>query len=210
MRHKYLQILTYSLIISNHRTSLNYQRLGLFICSFSALRYTQHVIIHPLRLSFQCSSVGMPLGMRSRAGAWERGGETERLPTHGIFYRENFMVTIIDKASISQTSPISLKFHLDTTLNISADEARHRVNRQVVANLGTGTIAREPELIIAGEQIAWRVPIALSLPTLGDLGKVGEIEVDARTGDILTQAQAQEKIIKHASLLYNGATLQTK
>ncbi len=30
-------------------------------------------------LSFQCSSVGTPLGMHSHAGAWERGGGTERL-----------------------------------------------------------------------------------------------------------------------------------
>ncbi len=116
------------------------------------------------------------------------------------------MITIIDKTPTSQ----KLTFHLDITLDITAAEARRRVNRQVVVGLGTGLIAQEPELIIADEQIAWRVPITLSLPTLGNLGKVGEIEVDARTGDILTEVETRQQIIKHASLLYNGATLQAK
>ena len=42
----------------------------------------------------------------------------------------------------------------------------------------TGLIAREPELLIAGEQITWRVPIVLSLPTLGDVGQVGAVDAD--------------------------------
>ena len=120
------------------------------------------------------------------------------------------MVTVIDKNSIPQTAPTSLIFHLDTTLNVNAEQARNLVNRQVVVELGTGLIAREAELMIAGDQIAWRVPVALSLPEMGDLGQVGLIEVDARTGDILTGPEIQEKIIKHASLLYHGATLQTE
>jgi hypothetical protein len=84
------------------------------------------------------------------------------------------MITIIDKNSTSQ----KLTFHLDITLDITAAEARRRVNRQIVVELGTGMIAQEPELIIADEQIAWRVPIELSLPALGNLGKVGEVKVN--------------------------------
>ena len=97
-----------------------------------------------------------------------------------------------------------------TTLNVSAEEARRQVDCQVVAKLGTGLSARDPEPIIAGEQIIWRVPIVLSLPDLGDLGQVGTVDVDARTGDLLINTAAQERIIQHARQIYNGATSQAE
>lgn len=112
--------------------------------------------------------------------------------------------------SVPKTGPIHLSIHVVATLNVTAEEARHRVNCQVVTELGTGLVARDPELIITGERVTWRVPIALSLPELGDLGQVGAVDVDARTGDLLTGAEAQEGIIQHARRLYAGATQQAE
>lgn len=120
------------------------------------------------------------------------------------------MDTVLDSKSLPQETPIHLSFHIVATLNVSAKEARRRVNRQVVTELGTGLIARTPELSIAGEQIAWRVPVVLSLPTLGDLGQVGAVDVDARTGELLLSEAAQRRIIQHARQLYAGATLQAE
>ena len=99
---------------------------------------------------------------------------------------------------------IRFSFHAMATLSDAA-EARRQVNRQVVTELGAGLSARDPKLVIAGEQIIWRVPIVLSLPDLGDLGQVGTVDVDARTGDLLTNTAAQEGIIRHARQLYIGA-----
>jgi len=94
--------------------------------------------------------------------------------------------------------------------DVIAEEARRQVNRQVVTELGTGLIARDPELVVSGEQITWRVPVVLSLPGLGDVGQVGTVDVDARTGDLLVNVSAQERIIQHARQLYAGATLQAE
>jgi len=118
-------------------------------------------------------------------------------------------MTIITKDSkaISETVPIHLRFHVIATLNVTARDACRQVNRQVVAKLGTGLIAQDPDLVIDGEPIVWRVPIVLSLPELGDLGQVGTIDVDAETGDVLTTTAAQARIIQHARRLYAGATL---
>jgi hypothetical protein len=116
----------------------------------------------------------------------------------------------VDTGPIPSTPPIHLSFHVVATLHIAAEEARRQVNRQVVTELGTGLSARDPELVIAGEQIIWRVPIVLSVPDLGDLGQVGTVDVDARTGDLLTNTAAQERIIQHARQLYIGATSQTE
>lgn len=71
-------------------------------------------------------------------------------------------------------------------------------------------MATEPELLLEDEDLIWRVPLILSLPNLGNLGQVGIISIDARTGEIPFDHQAKERIIKHARWLYQGATLSTK
>ncbi len=93
------------------------------------------------------------------------------------------------------------------TVQISAEEARRLVNREIIPELGTGLGAKKPDLLLRGEQIIWRVPIVLSLAQLGDLGEVGIIEVDAQTGSILTNGSHYERILQHAQRLYAGATL---
>jgi hypothetical protein len=121
------------------------------------------------------------------------------------------MATVLaEMDSVPETAPIHLSFHIVATLNVTAEEARCQVNRQVVTELGTGLIARDPELVLTGEQIAWRVPIVLSLPGLGDLGQVGTVDIDARSEDLLLNPDAREGIVQHARRLYAGATLQAK
>lgn len=92
------------------------------------------------------------------------------------------------------------------SVNISAEEARRLVNRTIVPELGTGLGAKAPDMLVRGRQVIWRVPIVLSLPRLGDLGEVGNIEVDALTGRIISGKATQEKIIQHAQRLYAGTT----
>lgn len=118
-------------------------------------------------------------------------------------------VITVDAKSISKTPPINLSFHVVTTLNVSADDARRAVNRQIIPTLGTGLIAHEPALVVADDYIVWRVPIVLSLPGLGDIGQVGSLDVDAHTGELLLNNDDQQRIIDHARRLYTGATLPT-
>jgi hypothetical protein len=117
---------------------------------------------------------------------------------------------LLDSQSIPPAAPFYLNVHLAVTLEVTADEACRRVNRQIIPDLGTGLIARGPQLVMLDQDIIWRVPVVLSLPGLGDLGQVGAIDIDARTGKILLDAAAQERIIQHAHWLYTGATLQAK
>jgi hypothetical protein len=102
-----------------------------------------------------------------------------------------------------------MTFQATTSLDINAQEAQRLVNQQVVTELGTGLIARDPELIANGERVVWRVPIVLSLPSLGDLGHVGTVDVDAESGDLLINTDDQERIIQRARGLYTDATSQT-
>ncbi|MFZ0545915.1 MAG: type II toxin-antitoxin system Phd/YefM family antitoxin [Candidatus Promineifilaceae bacterium] len=90
------------------------------------------------------------------------------------------------------------------SVNISSEEARRLVNQKIVPELGTGLGAKEPDLLLRGQQIIWRVPVVLSLPRLGDLGEVGIIEVDAQTGEIRSNEMDQARILQHAQRLYAG------
>lgn len=121
------------------------------------------------------------------------------------------MVTVrLTESAIPKISPIQLNFHLDTTLQISASEARRLVNHQLVPEMGTGLIAGDPELVVLDAGVFWRVPFILSLSGLGDLGQVGTVDVDALTGVILKDEMVQQRIVQHASRLYKGATLSAK
>ncbi len=117
------------------------------------------------------------------------------------------MQSIALKSEHTGTSPLLLHLHLEALLQVSGEQARMAVNRQVVPILGTGLIARTPELTVTGEEIGWRVPVSLSLPSLGDLGEIGAVVVDARTGDIQLKDGDRERLVRHARHLYRGATL---
>ena len=71
-------------------------------------------------------------------------------------------------------------------------------------------IPRDPELVVSGDVIAWRVPVVLSLPGLGDLGQVGAVDVDARSGELPLAEDNRQTIVQHARRLYAGATLQAQ
>lgn len=119
-----------------------------------------------------------------------------------------FVLTLPDQQE--NATPLHVSFHLITTLNVTADEARQKVNREVIPELGTGLVGQTPELRVIEEQVTWRVPIILSLSRLGNIGQVGVIEVDAHTGEVLTDTDVETEIIQHARWLYNGATLPTE
>ena len=114
---------------------------------------------------------------------------------------------VIHRQSVDSRNGTSLDLRLQTTLRISADEARRRVNRLIIPELGTGLGAAEPELSLEDTDIWWRVPVMLSLPMLGTLGIVGTIKVDPQSGEIAFTLEEQENLINHARWLYSGATL---
>jgi hypothetical protein len=81
---------------------------------------------------------------------------------------------------------------------ISAFIARQKVNVLMLEQVSHLLLADEPELIMpADRRWVWRVPIDLTYPSLGRVGRVGEIEVDAQHGEmryteaLLNQIRAQ-------------------
>lgn len=70
-------------------------------------------------------------------------------------------------------------------VSISAFVARQKVNVLMLEQVSNLLLADEPELIQRADHVwAWRVPIDLTYPSHGRVGRVGEVEVDARHGEV--------------------------
>ena len=70
-------------------------------------------------------------------------------------------------------------------VQISAFVARQKVNVLMLEQVSNLLLAGEPTLEQTyGGNWRWRVPVDLTFPTHGRVGCVGEVEVDARYGEV--------------------------
>ena len=77
---------------------------------------------------------------------------------------------------------------------------RYKVNSFILSEISYMMHAGEPDLIL-GERICWRVPVILSLPSIGDLGEVGSLDVDVETGQMHTSLTQIAEIENRAETL---------
>lgn len=77
-----------------------------------------------------------------------------------------------------------LDTRLSATTPISAYTARQKANVFVLENISNLLLADTPELQKAGDKQVWQVPIDLTLPGKGRVGRVGVIAIDATFGEI--------------------------
>ena len=76
-------------------------------------------------------------------------------------------------------------FQAATQVQISAFIARQKVNVLMLEQVSNLLLADEPTLErTSAGQWQWRVPVDLTLPSFGRVGRVGEIVVDARYGRV--------------------------
>jgi hypothetical protein len=102
---------------------------------------------------------------------------------------------------------VTFKVEIKGELNITAFVARQRVNHYLVMYVGNLLQAGEPDLLVDEEKADWDVPIIYSLPGHGNLGKVGNIIVDAQNGDLkLDESTSVEEIDVYVNRLYQQAT----
>lgn len=91
------------------------------------------------------------------------------------------MASVID--ALPKTGRLEVDIKVTADVNISAYAARQKVNAFVLSDVSYMMVAKEPQLVV-GDRICWRVPVALSLISIGDVGEVGTIDVDVETGQM--------------------------
>ena len=75
---------------------------------------------------------------------------------------------------------------------MTAAAARRKVNGFLATHVGNLLLADDPALTLS-DRIVWRVPVDLTTLPEGRLGRVGEVDVDVGSGELLlNKAQIAE------------------
>ncbi|HRQ42649.1 MAG TPA: hypothetical protein PLD25_32450 [Chloroflexota bacterium] len=78
---------------------------------------------------------------------------------------------------------VTLSVNQTIEINISADKTRKQVNQYVHLEISAQLHAGPPMLVVDPEGTSfWRVPVHLTLPAYGDVGRVGFLHVNPQTG----------------------------
>jgi hypothetical protein len=94
------------------------------------------------------------------------------------------VVEQLDTLTLPRVGRLQMDVHLSVEINVTAAIARRKVNAFLATHVGNLLLADEPVLMLS-ERIAWRVPVDLTAPPAGRLGRVGEVDVDVESGELL-------------------------
>lgn len=118
----------------------------------------------------------------------------------GLCYTDFTMTIILENHPIPETGILNVR--VDVEIKISAIEALHKAQGFIINNLSYMCMSHGDPRLVIGERVCWQVDIHHTLPKLGSIGKIGEIEVDALTGDILLVSQEKlDKMRQNAEAL---------
>src|SRR5216684_265758 len=88
---------------------------------------------------------------------------------------------------------VDIHIHITAPVNITPFVARQKVASFVLSEISTQLLADTPALSV-GERLCWSVPVVLTSPARGVVGKVGEICVDATTGELLVEQETVQRM----------------
>lgn len=113
------------------------------------------------------------------------------LPVHGQAAR---------KATTDQTMQIMVNIQAEV---LDAEVVRRMANVWLLENAGNLLGAEHPELIL-GDRLFWRYDVILGIPNLdrpgtGELVRVGQIMLDATTGEVQKRETLAEELQGHAT-----------
>jgi hypothetical protein len=106
----------------------------------------------------------------------------------------------LDLSSLPSSSQLDVHIHIAAPLRVTSTEARRRVTRLVISEIGNLLYGGEPTLLV-GERILWRVPVVLSYPDRGFVGEAGSLDVDVETGAVLASTEQLTNIADYALFL---------
>lgn len=86
-------------------------------------------------------------------------------------------------------------------VNIDAATARRRVTSYIGREINLMMGGREAGLVYSKGRLVWRVPVIYTSPQRGQLGVVGIVDLDARTGELLINANLEATLRNNAHAL---------
>jgi hypothetical protein len=105
-----------------------------------------------------------------------------------------------------QGASVAIRIELTAQVNITPFVARQKVTGFVILEIGDRMRGDQPELVV-GDRLCWSVPVVLTSPSRGVVGKVGEILVDATTGELLVEKDTVQRMSDDADRLAERSPL---
>jgi hypothetical protein len=105
-----------------------------------------------------------------------------------------------------QGATVAIRIELTAQVNITPFVARQKVTGFVILEISDRMRGDQPELVV-GDRLCWSVPVVLTSPTRGVVGKVGEILVDATTGELLVEKDTVQRMSDDANRLAERSPL---
>lgn len=116
------------------------------------------------------------------------------------------MTVRLDGGHLLQGATGSVRVEVTAPVNITAFVARQKVTRYVITEISTQLLGEVPDLMV-GDRLCWAVPVVLTLPGRGIVAKVGEIAVDASTGELLVGPDTTQRMADDAHRLAESSQL---
>jgi hypothetical protein len=116
------------------------------------------------------------------------------------------MIAKVPGVTVPEGAQVDIHIHVSAAVNITPFVARQRANAFSILEISNQLLAETPELVV-GERLCWSVPIVLTSPARGVVGKVGEILVDATTGEVLADEEAVRRMTEDVRRLAERSPL---
>ena len=112
----------------------------------------------------------------------------------------------VQGVQVPEGATVDHKIEITAQVNITAFVAQQKVTQFVISEISNQLCGDTPDLNV-GERLCWSVPVILTSPAKGTIGRVGEILVDADTGELLADTNTVERIDANAEWLAQRSPL---
>jgi len=101
-------------------------------------------------------------------------------------------IHLVEPASLLEGSQVYVVVpHL-----VDVGAARRKANRWLIENVGNMVMADQASLVRAGERALWRFDAFVTAHSHAPWGPIGQVDVDAATGEVLADARRAEEMIR--------------
>lgn len=116
------------------------------------------------------------------------------------------MAVNVQGSVVPEGATLAVRIEMTAQVNITPFVARQKVTQLVIMEISSQLRADPPDLHV-GERLCWSVPIVLTSPARGVVGRVGEVLVDVTTGEVLADAETMRRIADNAKHLAERSPL---
>lgn len=110
------------------------------------------------------------------------------------------LTLLLDQYTLPEQGAVKLEIDCSFEIKVTAEQARRIVKGWLLEEVSYMMTTQAPTLRI-GEQIVWRVPVIFTATQVGQVGVVGEVDVDIESGAMSNAASQKETILSRGRSL---------